>query len=105
MLEKTLGVFDTCGVGNLHGWPSVLGGLASIVFVALDSDAKFLTYSAGWQCLRQFMGVVSTIVIAILSGYFTGTVMKKADESTPDQYFDGIWWEGEYFEKEEKEEA
>jgi len=98
MLEKTLGVFDTCGVGNLHGWPSVVGGLASIVFVAIDSEAEFLTYSAGWQCLRQFMGVVSTIAIAVATGFFTGTVMKKVDKSTPDDYYDGIWWEGEYFE-------
>lgn len=103
MLEKTLGIYDTCGVGNLHGWPSVLGGLASIVFVALDSDAKFLSYSAGWQCLRQFMGVVSTIVMAVATGYVTGTVMKKVDPLTPDQYFDGIWWESEYYEEDEKE--
>lgn len=102
MLEKTIQVYDTCGVGNLHGWPSVLGGLASIVFVAMDGDAEFLAYSTGWQCLRQFMGVVCTIVMAIGTGYVTGMVMKKADTTTPDQYLDGVWWEGEYFEEEEK---
>lgn len=102
MLEKTIGVYDTCGVGNLHGWPSVLGGLASIVFVALDSDAEFLSYSAGFQCLSQFLGVVSTIAIAIVSGCLTGIVMKKSSASTFDQYVDGIWWEGEYFEEENK---
>lgn len=26
-LEENFGIFDTCGVGNLHGYPSVLGGL------------------------------------------------------------------------------
>ena len=77
MLEKTIGVYDTCGVGNLHGWPSVVGGLASIVFVALDSKATFLTYSTGVQCLCQFLGVVSTIAIAIASGLFTGNRHEK----------------------------
>jgi len=102
MLEKKLGVFDTCGVGNLHGWPSVLGGLASILFVALDSDAEFLKSSGFWQCLRQFVAVVCTIAFAVGSGSFTGTVMKKADDDTPDQYDDGVWWEGEYFEQDEE---
>ncbi len=86
----------------MHGWPSVLGGLASIVFVAIDSDAEFLTYSAGFQCLSQFLGVVSTIAVAVVSGYITGTIMKKSSDSTFDQYFDGIWWEGEYFEEDSK---
>jgi len=97
MLEKKLGVFDTCGVGNLHGWPSVLGGLLSIVFVALDTDAEFLAYSGFSQCLRQFLGVASTFVIAIASGYATGVVMKKAEKGISDEYYDGLWWEGEYF--------
>jgi ammonium transporter Rh len=105
MLEK-LGVFDTCGVGNLHGWPSLLGGLASVAFVAFDGDAEFLTYGVFSQCVRQFLGVVSTIVVAVGSGYFTGTVMTKTAIAgeVPDEYDDGVWWEGEYFEDDEKAE-
>lgn len=102
MLEKTMGVHDTCGVGNLHGWPSLLGGLASVVFVALDSDAKFLQYGAFSQCVRQVLGVVCTMVIAIASGLLTGTVMSNMADGVPDEYDDGAWWEGEYFEKPEE---
>jgi hypothetical protein len=48
------------------------------------------------------LGVVSTIAVAVVSGYITGTIMKKSSDSTFDQYFDGIWWEGEYFEEDSK---
>jgi ammonium transporter Rh len=103
MLEQTFGVYDTCGVGNLHGWPSVLGGLSSVVFVALDSDAEFLVYGGFWQCVCQFLGVLCTIAIALGSGYVSGLVMMKMAQEDAEQYDDGLWWEGEYFEKEEKE--
>jgi hypothetical protein len=35
LLERKLAIHDTCGVNNF-------GGLASIAFLALDSNAKFL---------------------------------------------------------------
>jgi ammonium transporter Rh len=103
MLEQTFGVYDTCGVGNLHGWPSVLGGLSSVAFVALDSHATFLVYGGFWQCVSQFLGVVCTIAVALGSGYLTGLVMMKMSQEGYDQYDDSLWWEGEYFEEEEKE--
>jgi hypothetical protein len=48
------------------------------------------------------LGVASTIAVAVVSGYITGTIMKKSSDSTVDQYVDGIWWEGEYFEEDSK---
>jgi ammonium transporter Rh len=44
-LESTFGIFDTCGVGNLHGYPSVVGALLSIGFIAFDAEADFLQHS------------------------------------------------------------
>lgn len=102
---ETKGVYDTCGVGNLHGFPSVLGGLASIFFVAIDSGAEFLTYGGFLQCVCQFFAVVFCIAAAVVSGYYTGVVMKMAAPGDADEYDDGIWWEGEYFEEAEKEAA
>jgi ammonium transporter Rh len=96
-LEKWFGLYDTCGVGNLHGWPSIFGGLASAIFVIMDSKAEFLTGGV-LQPLRQLMGVAGTLVTAILSGYATGVVMKKTALEAPDDYDDSLWWEGEYFE-------
>lgn len=161
-LEK-YGVYDTCGVGNLHGcvcnfflpcfsadmftrvclcigpsarssaksffgfigrfsmlmmcqqlyltvplapifiahcsWPSVLGGLASIVYVAMDSDAEFLVYGGFGQCVRQLFAVASCLLVASGSGYLSGMIMKKSVDPSdyPDEYDDGLWWEGEYF--------
>jgi hypothetical protein len=52
------------------------------------------------------LGVASTIVIAAGSGYCNGTVMTKTVVvcKVPNEYDSGVWWEGEYFEDEEKEE-
>ena len=82
-------------------WPRVLGGLASIVYVALDSDAEFLSYGVFDQCVRQFMAVVSSVLIAGGSGFLTGIIMKKSEtsSSTPDEYHDVSWWEAEYYEE------
>jgi ammonium transporter Rh len=102
MLESKLGLYDTCGVGNLHGWPSILGGLASVVFVMMDPEAEFLVGSN--QGMRQLMAVGGTLVIAVGSGYLTGTIMKKsATTEAPDEYDDSVWWEGEYFEHDKHE--
>lgn len=91
MLEKKYGVFDTCGVGNLHGWPSIVGGLSSVIFVLVDSDAEFLSRAALGQSLCQIMGVVSTVVVAVASGYGTGLIMIKTATDTPDEYDDAVW--------------
>lgn len=102
-LEKSfLQIYDTCGVGNLHGLPSLVGGLGSVVFVLIDSDADFLGYGALSQSLRQVFAVVVTLAIAIASGLFTGHVMTKVSPFEADEYSDAVWWEGDYFEADDK---
>lgn len=83
-----------------YSWPSVVGGLGSIVFVAINSDAAFLSYGIVGQCTRQFLAVIVCVLSAGISGYLTGLVMKKSvvkSPNVPDEYDDGVWWEGEYF--------
>jgi hypothetical protein len=43
--------------------------------------------------------------MAVGSGYVTGLVMMKMKHDDPDQYDDGLWWEGEYFDEKEEEKA
>jgi ammonium transporter Rh len=98
MLEKKLVIYDTCGVHNLHGLPSFLGGLASAVFVTIDSSADFLEHAKGAQAARQIEAVLATLVVALASGYLTGFIMVKAVVLTPAEYDDAAWWESEYLE-------
>jgi len=100
-LESRFAVFDTCGVGNLHGLPSILGGLLSILFVTMDPEADFLMYGTVSQMIRQLLGVVATLLVAGTSGYATGVLLAPLkDEMTP-SYKDEVWWHAEYFDAKE----
>ena len=62
-LQKGLRLVDTCGVSNLHGIPGLLGGLAALVFVGgIDKGA-------------QGLGIVITIVVALITGFVAGKVL------------------------------
>jgi ammonium transporter Rh len=99
-LESKLTLFDTCGVHNLHGMPSILGGLASAVFVAIDSQAEFLVHSDKAQPGQQVLAVVATLGVAVVSGFLTGRILVCVQDPTSSsviEYDDAPWWEGEYF--------
>jgi ammonium transporter Rh len=97
-LQSKHGILDTCGVGNLHGYPSVVGALLSVGFVALDSSADFLTYAVvEHQMMAQVAGIIATLIVSMVSGYATGLVIKPLkDEENTLNYLDGVWWHLEY---------
>ena len=108
---KVFGIHDTCGVHALHGLSSVLGGLASIVFVVVDSNASFLSdeKSVSQLCLSQFMAVLFTLFVATVSGLltghamvFSGTIRRQSTDGSgdgrrPSAYDDRLYWESGYF--------
>jgi len=84
------GLHDSCGIHNLHGMPSILGGLLSAIF------PKFLHNSEGtadWgNPGHQLAGIGATLAIAIASGALTGGVMKVfADQS--ESFADAMYWD------------
>ena len=89
-------IHDTCGVGNLHGYPSVVGATLSIFFIALDSQADFLSYDMVPQMMRQLVGIVVTLGVSILSGYGTGLLVKGLNDPETPNYVDKVWWHLEY---------
>jgi ammonia channel protein AmtB len=96
MLESKFGIFDTCGVGNLHGYPSADGALLSVAFIALDAEAGFLRDSMGLQMLRQLGGIPSTLVICIVSGFRTGSFISAFKGEAPPSFKDSVWRHLEY---------
>lgn len=73
--------YDSCGINNLHGMPSILGGLAS-VFIG------FMYPEIGFDGSVQLAGVVLTLIVAIASGLFTGRVLILFDKFEKDFYVD-----------------
>merc|ERR1712054_335486 len=55
---------DTCGINNLHGMPGIFGGLVSVVLPLLKVGTANPT--------NQMLGLVGTLVIAIITGFITG---------------------------------
>jgi len=83
------GLHDSCGIHNLHGMPSLLGGLASVLvpLIVKPGDAGELGLPKS-----QLLGVVCTIGFAVASGALTGTVMKIFKDDS-DGMDDGAYWE------------
>jgi len=92
-------IYDTCGVHNLHGLPSLVGGLSSAIFVTLNPDAEFLLHEKGSQASHQVAAVAATVAIAIVSGWLTGQIMMLVDRERvyDDEYSDTAWWQTDYF--------
>lgn len=84
-LERTFGIYDTCGVHNLHGMPGVLAGFAGIIFTAVATPSNYNTegnYAAvfpnegGANAGHQAAFMAITLVSCIAAGLFTGQLAK-----------------------------
>jgi ammonium transporter Rh len=90
------GIHDTCGVANLHGYPSVVGALLSAAYIALDPNAEFLQNGMVVQMLCQLGGIVATLFVSIVSGYGTGLVANSFKNDSTPSFMDNVWWHLEY---------
>lgn len=72
LLEAKLGLYDTCGVGNLHGIPSIIGAFASVIFISANPDAVFLEHEVANQIGRQFAAILCTLVVSVIPALAQG---------------------------------
>ena len=96
-LETRVGLHDTCGIHNLHGMPSLVGGFASVI-VAYYKGAVVGTDSSVYgegdrsnQWEMQLAGVFVTLIVAVSSGAITGLLMKSLDFTEYEQFKDCMW--------------
>ena len=103
-LAEKMKIPDTCGVNNLHGMPSILGGILSILIAGIASKKEYEQFNVdgnvpersslfeifplnnendsewewtpGYQAGMQALGIVVTLAIAIVGGIVTGFIIK-----------------------------
>jgi len=90
-LLAKIGLHDTCGIHNLHGMPSLLGGIVGI-FVALFPRAYPGYPGDVGNLLNQIIAVLLTMVISIATGLLTGLAMKPLKDDA-EGFNDAEFWE------------
>ena len=100
------GIYDTCGVNNLHGIPGIIGGLGGFISAIIADDnlygdnialifpARAHGRTALKQGLYQLAALVTTLAISIFGGLITGFIIKYLPDV--EEYFeDNQNWEYE----------
>ncbi len=92
-LEEKIGLYDTCGIHNLHGMPSVIGGIFSIIVAGYkqsngrhSDEAVFVDHSHN-QWLYQFYAIIITLIFALITGTFTGYFIRNVGRNHKMPYF------------------
>jgi ammonium transporter Rh len=89
------GLHDTCGVHNLHGIPSMIGAISSVILAAYKGpqghDYPEVFYHRG-QWKDQLLSIIFTLAVAIPAGLLTGYILKFFSYETT-FYSDEPFWE------------
>ncbi|CAG9334864.1 unnamed protein product [Blepharisma stoltei] len=84
LLQRKSILYDTCGIHNLHALPGVFGGVFSAIFIAgltksslgYRVEDRFSGRSASEQAVLQIIGCGISLGFAVISGIFTGILLK-----------------------------
>jgi ammonium transporter Rh len=108
---ETKGLYDTCGVHNLHGMPGVFAAITGAITAGVATSSVYgLPYDSIFGAGRspsnqpgyQIGALVITLAVAIIGGYLTGLVVKFLEKKElvlphgpkfPEGYFEdaGAW--------------
>ena len=120
-LERKLGLHDTCGVNNLHGMPSLIGGFASVIAASQAQAGDSHSHqgygfaqlynlfparapnadgsegrTAQQQAAIQFAYMVTSVSISLVAGCMAGhfATTRPFKQISPDaMYVDAEMWE------------
>lgn len=92
------GLHDSCGINNLHGMPSLLGGVASVILVAYKGpeghDFPAVLVHRDIQWYHQIIAILFTLGAAVPSGIATACVLRLLKCSDDNCLFeDTPYWE------------
>ena len=93
------GIYDTCGINNLHGMPGLIGGISSLVVTGIatkslygEADYNELYAHGSSQWLYQLAAIGITLGIAIVSGLIFGFIASCLPSVRP-PFHDSEAWE------------
>lgn len=103
---NNLGIYDVCGINNLHGMPGILGAVAGAISAASASEVKYgdnidkifaarangarSASSQGWY---QAAALGCTLAFAIGGGIITGFIVRATTERKRHIFQDVDTWE------------
>ena len=92
ILEKNIGLHDSCGVHNLHGMPAIFGSIVVSIAVSIDAAKGDVLYPKGdQQAWAQIGGAGATLAFALVSGLVVGKVLTVLpNRSLP--FLDSEYW-------------
>lgn len=91
------GLHDTCGVNNLHGIPSLIGGTASVILIAYKGKRghdvhDVITEYDQWT--DQWAAITMTLALAISSGLVVGYILYLLHPNSATIFYaDAPYWE------------
>lgn len=103
-LERKIGLYDTCGIHNLHGIPGALGGIISAIIIAVYNSGVDKAYTSQFSTLSmfndpdvnsnylrqgalQFAGTLTSLLIGLFAGIGTGVVLNLTYTENPESFF------------------
>lgn len=101
-LLTKIGVYDTCGVHNLHGMPGLFGGIFSAIFLAAySSGTSTIIGTVSWNTgdwfrkgAMQLAGIAIALGISVASGIVTGLFLLLVYRMEESDFFnDAHLWE------------